>query len=745
MKLSQKSVILFVLITAVPILGIGALFYVQTERTLRERVSDQLVSMAKSQRGRITSVINQNTERMKFITQKAELINGLVEYNAKKSAENSDPYRDKINAVLNDIRVSIADFENIALFDVQGNLITSAKEISKREIDVYKTAFAEGEETINVTTVIKNKPFLTGPILQKGEIIGVVVIKSNANSLNSLVGDYAGLGETGESFVIKRAENEKAVFITPLRFYPLAALEEKEYGLSTFQSLTAQTNELMSGIDYRGEPVVFATWYIKEADWGLVVKIDRKEVFATTTWLINTIPSLIAVIIALSILIGWYLSRSVIKPLSRIVEVADDIKAGRALKRTQIGSNSEISSAAAAFDEIVVRFTESEKTLRQIIKEQTAILEREKVKDEAIIASIGEGVLVVDHNEKVTIINNAAMEMLGLSVEDIIGKNSSEIIQMEDEHNERLLPEKMPIRAVLSSDKPLFSIYQLVKKDMTKFPAAITTSPVLLREEIIGAVVAFRDITKEMDIDRAKTEFVSLAAHQLRTPLSTINWYIEMLQDNDVGTLNSQQGEYLKTIYGSAKHLTELVNTLLDVSRIELGTFTISPQPTDIRTLADSALDELSQQIATRKMNITKRYDENIPLISVDPVLMRIIFQNLLSNAVKYTSPEGSVSMEITKSEPDILITVSDTGYGISKKEYNKIFTKLFRSETMQVKNTQGTGLGLYIVKSVLETGGGKIWFESEEGKGTKFYVSIPLSGMKQKKGLRTLNVSGIN
>jgi len=263
-----------------------------------------------------------------------------------------------------------------------------------------------------------------------------------------------------------------------------------------------------------------------------------------------------------------------------------------------------------------------------------------------------------------------------------------------------------------------------------------------LKEEngkVIGCVVVFRDITKERMIDKAKSEFVSLASHQLRTPLSAVNWYAEMLLNGDAGKINENQRKYLEEIYHGNQRMVALVNSLLNVSRIELGTLAINIKPTNLTKLANSVLTELRPKIKNKKLKVTKKYDSRLPKIKVDPKLMRIVFQNLLSNAVKYTPLGGKVRLNITKRQSAILITVADTGYGIPKNQQAKVFTKLFRGDNVRTKQTEGTGLGLYIVKAVVKEAGGKIWFKSQENKGTTFYVTLPLKGMKAKKGTKSL------
>jgi signal transduction histidine kinase len=174
------------------------------------------------------------------------------------------------------------------------------------------------------------------------------------------------------------------------------------------------------------------------------------------------------------------------------------------------------------------------------------------------------------------------------------------------------------------------------------------------------------------------------------------------------------------------------------VSRIDLGTLASEPVSLDLADLADSVVGELMPQISERKIKLTKEYARPLTFMA-DPKLMRILIQNLLSNAVKYTPPEGSIAASLILDKKSLHLKVADTGYGIPAAQQGKIFTKLFRADNAKEKEQDGNGLGLYIIKSIVESNGGKIWFESQENKGTTFYIDLPASGMKKIEGSRTL------
>ena len=235
------------------------------------------------------------------------------------------------------------------------------------------------------------------------------------------------------------------------------------------------------------------------------------------------------------------------------------------------------------------------------------------------------------------------------------------------------------------------------------------------------------------ELDQAKNQFVSLVAHQLRTPLSTIKWYVELLLSHDIGNLNINQEKYMTQIYQSNQRMINLINDILNASRIELGTFAAEPQPTDFSQVADSVIDEVLPLAKTRKVDIKKEY-KDVPTIVADPKFVRVIFQNLLANAVQYTLDDGKgeVDLKLIGDGKNLNITVSDNGYGIPEVAKAKIFSKLFRADNVAEKDTTGTGLGLSIVRELVLMHNGDIWFESELGKGTTFYIGLPV---KQPKG----------
>lgn len=232
-------------------------------------------------------------------------------------------------------------------------------------------------------------------------------------------------------------------------------------------------------------------------------------------------------------------------------------------------------------------------------------------------------------------------------------------------------------------------------------------------------------LARSKELDKAKTEFVGLASHQLRTPLTSVSWYAEMLISGDVGELNKKQKEYLGEIYDGNHRMIDLVDDLLNTSRIDMGTLKVKPQPVNLVEVMENILSEFLPEVEEKKTIVEKKFSRNLPAISLDPELLGIVFQNIISNAVKYASPGGKISVEIRKQDAQILVKIADNGWGIPAAQQKKIFTKLFRADNVRKRDTEGTGLGLYIAKAIVKKSGGKIWFESKEGKGTTFYITF--------------------
>ncbi|MEK7131285.1 MAG: sensor histidine kinase [Patescibacteria group bacterium] len=247
----------------------------------------------------------------------------------------------------------------------------------------------------------------------------------------------------------------------------------------------------------------------------------------------------------------------------------------------------------------------------------------------------------------------------------------------------------------------------------------------------------FRDILKQKEVEQMKTDFISFASHQLRTPLTIIKWNTEMLINGDAGELTPDQKQRMFKIELGEKRMACLINSLLNISRLESNRLKIEPKPTDVLLLISSTISELVPYANAKNCHIKfNKPSRQLPLINLDPVLLKQVILNLLGNSINYSKPKKSL-VEVTLKQVGryFQIDVADDGIGIPAAAQNKIFQKFFRADNATKADANGIGLGLYITKLIVETSGGKIWFESAEEKGAKFHIVMPISGMSKKSG----------
>lgn len=346
---------------------------------------------------------------------------------------------------------------------------------------------------------------------------------------------------------------------------------------------------------------------------------------------------------------------------------------------------------------------------------------------EALFTSMGDGAIATDEFGKITSVNPAAEAMLGFNKEELIGTwFPKKIIAVTfDEQTINLIDR--PITKAFLTGKPVSEKMYYRCKNGHKLPVAVNVSPILVKGRPLGAIEVFRDITLEQEVDRMKSEFISLASHQLRTPLSAIKTYSHMLSDGFMGKLNPSQKKALNTVIGASNRMNELISTLLNITRIESGTIAVTPKLQSLSKTIEELMPELSLMAKSKSIHLSfATRGKASATIKTDPLIVKEIVTNLVSNAIKYTPEGGAVKILLRPRRTNILIQVSDSGWGIPKEFQDQVFSKFFRAQNIVKRETTGTGLGLYLVKGLVDALGGDIWFESDEDTSTTFYFTLP-------------------
>jgi PAS domain S-box-containing protein len=433
-----------------------------------------------------------------------------------------------------------------------------------------------------------------------------------------------------------------------------------------------------------------------------------------------------------------------------------------------INTNDETMDLKKSFKSLVQRLIETNKEVDRKIYEQTRSIQEssqnlekqrkamlnllEDISEERQIAKTNEQELqkfkmaidgsheqiVITDSEGIVLYTNPAMEKItGFKINEAMGRKAGILWG-------NLMDKKWYQKfwhTIKTKKEPFYGEIKNHKKTGEHFIANLSVFPIVKENKKVEFFISIlRDITKEKEVDRMKTDFISLASHQLRTPLSGTKWFLEMLKNGDFGKFNKKQLEAFNSIEESNERMISLVNALLNVSRIESGRININPKLINLNEFIKKIINEIQNKFHQKNQKITFKENIRIKKIKIDENLIRAVVLNLLTNANKYTPEKGKIDIEINSNTQDIIINVTDNGLGIPDSDKDKIFQRFFRAQNVTKNEVDGTGLGLYLAKIIMNSSGGKISFTSKEGKGTTFSICIPKKGMVKKKGEISIN-----
>jgi PAS domain S-box-containing protein len=390
---------------------------------------------------------------------------------------------------------------------------------------------------------------------------------------------------------------------------------------------------------------------------------------------------------------------------------------------------------------------ESEKELRESNAKLHSLsirLAKEKEETQALLSSIGDGVVATDSCGRITFVNQSFMDLFDLDHKEILDSNLGELLPMYDEKGKFVPLSQRPIGKalyhtfgtrvrVVQNDRFYFK-----KKDNSVIRLFLTASPILNHGRLVGVMGICRDITKEKELENTKLEFVSFAAHQLRTPLTTIKLTTELLSRSKK-RMNPDMRETISNMDKDIDVMKKLVDTFLNVARIQSGKLQISPAKEDVHVLIKDVIVQSNILAKAKNIKIEENFDKDIPSIKIDQNIFYIILENYITNAIKY-SPENELVIVQTKLDPKHLqIEVTNGGVGIPRVDHLKVFNQMFRSNN--TTGAEGSGIGLYLVRLIAKQCGAKVWFDSPsphykndpKNIGSTFYLSLPLSGMKKR------------
>ena len=723
-SIATQFSVLFTLVFVVPVVSLGVFFYLAFYQIQAENLKE-LSYVAGLQKAQIEGIITTYTQTLLTLYQDEDIRNAI-----------SQGDRDILQEILVEKKNLNRSIYSISLVEDTGALLVSTSVDAKDDysqtqaFDFGKTAFGLHQTILGDGDMIG---IFSGPYQIQDQFSGVLLIEISLSEITALQKVFSNLSESGELNLV-RAMGGDIEILTPTRF---AVIPEK-MSLAAAQRLEVRALNKTPGsyrdvLDYRGVRVFAATVYIPSSDWGLVVKRDRAEVLVPIVSLYQVVLLAVAISLLLLFLIAWYLRRHILFPIQELTRVAKKIQKGTYHGELSVHSTNEIGSLAAAFKSMSEDLLQANETLENKVTHRTSSLRRalkeartQKTRDDALLSSIVEGMIATDVHGRIILMNEAVCDMLGCTLKGMIGTPLVQLLRLRTVKGHLIEKRKGPVPLVLKSQRILRRVEYLVKrKNGASFPLQLSASPVVVDGKCIGAIFLLHDITKEKEVDKMKSEFITIASHQLRAPLASMKWYGELLAQGKAGKLQKDQAMFVDRINTSTRRTISLVDDFMNASRLEKGEWRNEPKRVNIEELLEGILASVQPEVTEKHLRVVVIPHPKKKALLVDPDMLREVLMNLIGNAMKYTKEKGLVTISVSEVGKRTRFEVTDSGIGIPKSEQAHLFGKFYRGSNAAKLGFEGTGLGLYTVKCLVERLGGTLGFTSEEGKGSTFWVEL--------------------
>ncbi len=444
-------------------------------------------------------------------------------------------------------------------------------------------------------------------------------------------------------------------------------------------------------------------------NWIIFLRQQQQEAYFTSNILTKQTTRLILVLIFISSLVSFLIATGISKPILKIINAAKTVASG----------NFNVKINIKTFDELEIlgeTFNYMAKKLNEYAEIQLDKLIAEKTKTEAIIFSINDGIILTNYNAEILLINNKAKEILGLQEkENLLNLNIFNLL------DERI---KLILESAINEPNKIFEL-NLTDENSSKYYQTISI-PVVTpkKKEKIGVVTVLHDITLEKEIDKMKEDFLHSITHDLRNPMTSLRGFIKFLYDGVGGPINEQQKKMLETMDRASFKLLNMINDILDIAKLEAGKLELNLEKISLIQIINSVKELLHPQYTRKNIKLMFDIQQNKDIvIYADDKLLERVYINLIGNAIKFTPEGGEITVGVEENEFSVISYVKDTGEGVPKEYLDKIFEKFSQ---VKAKSRGGTGLGLTICKYIIEAHKGKIWVESELGKGSKFSFELP-------------------
>lgn len=732
LRLRFKFVVLLSFASLAPLAIMGLLTFVRLQNTLQkeaERFGGQLSETAAS-------------EVQSFIVSQIKILDTISTlYNPEFPTDQKT-----IKQIVEHTLFKNDNFTDISITDKDGQEIVRENRIlviSQNDLKNIKNTegFRSVKEAglyVGPSYVDRGKPFFdigSSIVDSQGLFLGAVFAQVDAKVMTEVtkrVSQIAGFG--GRVYIV----NEKGIVIAhPDLSYILS--EKDLSGLPSIRELIQKKDNAVVSRRYsneNNEEVLGSALRIRidlldfrfpsqfPVNWFVVAEQNSRLVFAEAYQLAIFSGLMMLLVMAAAVFGAVFFARRISKPVEELHNATKEFAKGNLTYRPKVFSEDEIGDLAQSFGAMASNLAGS---IEQIKKEEV-IASAERNKLSIILSGITDAVVAVDLRRKVILFNRSAEILTGLSENFAIGKSVQEIIKLFDKENELPAEIYCPIKSdheegITFSQNNLKYINIKNQEHYINVIAGTITEGLSIG---LGCILTLHDNTREFLLEKTKVEFVSVAAHQLRTPITGIKWAFKAMLEKEFGPLSKEQQKVAEGGLETSSRMIDLINDLLNTARIEEGKFGLVLVEQPFSKILESAVEEEELEAKNKGVKIDLSIDQNLPLLKLDSEKIKIALDNIIDNAVKYTPANGKVAITVFADPIGVKLEIKDTGMGIPKDKMDRVFSKFFRAPNALHVFTSGTGLGLYIAKNIIEAHGGSINLKSAEGLGTTVTVILP-------------------
>lgn len=687
-----KFILIFILISTLPILILS----IQTNRILKPSLRTIYLEL------HTKTLSNISTKILGYFEMLSQIL-PLVEDTISKTDIDWNYKQNTLESIMsinkNVISISILDTNGKEKIKIYNPDVISDPKLEDFRNSIFFQNFKDSKEDRTFKFMNENNSYQINSFYKKQNYYFRVVM-----SINDLFEELkeTKIGKTGFLTLIS-AEDNSLIFTTSNNKELIDEILKNPILETAKKSISIGSKE----IKIKNNDYITSYISLPYINWVLLLHQTQKEAYLPSKILTKQTTQVIILLLILSAIISSIVAAGISQPILRIIEAAREVASGNFNVSINIKTYDELEILGKTFNHMAKKLSEyAEMQLDKIIAE--------KMKTEAIIFSINDGIILTDYDGNILLINKKAKDILDIKNEELENLNIFSIL-----NNEKL---KAIMQEVIKQPNKIFEI-DLSTENFPRFYQATSLPVSTPKNEKIGIVSVLHDITLEKELDKMKDDFLHSITHDLRNPMTSIRGFIKFLYEGVAGPINEQQKKILETMDRASFRLLSMINDILDISKLEAGKMELMLERTNIVKVISSAIELLEPQYKRKNIKLVFTPQKDEIEVLTDPKLIERVYINLIGNAIKFTPEDGTITVGIFETDNYIESFVEDTGEGIPKEYLDKIFEKFG-----QVKNKSkgGTGLGLTICKYVVELHKGKIWVESELGKGSKFIFTIP-------------------